>query len=65
MMIPESKKQPVKMVVEARVREVAGEKFKLAGEFMENLNAQVEKLVVAACQRAEANGRVTLKGQDV
>lgn len=57
------------IVIEARVRALLedeeGGPFRLSPEFLEALNGEVQKLVLAAATRCKLNGRQTLKPQDL
>jgi histone H3/H4 len=52
-------------IVASKVREYVGGEFRISAEFLEELDAVVEDLVIAAIERAQANGRVTVKPYDV
>ncbi len=55
-----------KYAVHSAVREAAGEGgFRVGAEFLEQLDAKLDQDVRAAMGRAKANGRQTLKAQDL
>jgi hypothetical protein len=58
------KKETPRIIMEARVREVLGEGFKLSGDAIDTLNEKVANLIDEAGVRCKANGRVTLQPQD-
>lgn len=56
----------VQLVVGARIKDAArAQDVRVAGEFPEALNASVNELLSAAINRAKANGRSTLRPQDL
>lgn len=54
----------VKVIMEARVREVLGPNVKMAGTAIEALNDKVIALIEEAGRRCKENGRVTVQAQD-
>jgi len=53
------------MIVKSAVRELLKGKFNVSEEFLQKLDAEVAALVKKAAERAEANGRKTLKARDL
>jgi len=56
------------LIVRGNVKKLAileGKKFSVSGNFYEELNRKVEKIVGKACFRAKENGRTTLMARDV
>ncbi len=51
-------------IVASAVRELAGD-FRVSGEFLEALDTAVEDIVEAAIERAQENGRATVRPYDV
>jgi histone H3/H4 len=47
------------------VRSVAGEDFRTGGDFIEELSRAVEGITRTAIKRAQAEGRKTVKADDV
>lgn len=54
----------VDIIVKKAVRDAAGE-FLVSGDFYDALDGKVKELVDDAKDRAKANGRKTLKPQDI
>ena len=52
-------------VVQSKVREAVGGSFRVSGDLFEALDALVDEAIAKAKQRAEANGRKTLRGYDL
>lgn len=56
----------VSLVVESRVRDVIKkENMRTAEDYLGGLSNMVHKLILAATKRAKANGRQTVREQDV
>ena len=52
------------LVVKSKIKDVTGD-CNVAGDFADALSAKVEELVNAACARAKANGRKTVRASDL
>jgi histone H3/H4 len=52
------------LVVKSAVRELVKD-MRISDSFFDALNKAVEELVKKAIERAKANGRATLRGEDV
>jgi histone H3/H4 len=52
------------LIVKAKIKDVAKD-VNVAGDFAEALNKKVEELVMAAVERAKANGRKTVQARDL
>ena len=60
------KAAPVNLVVNSKVKEaVKSHGYRMAGDFGEALNAKVGDLIQAAVARCAANGRGTVRPQDL
>ena len=54
------------LVVGSKVKEtIKGHGFRMAGDFGEALNAKVHLMIAAAVARCQANGRGTVRPQDL
>lgn len=61
-----SKKSYGTLVIQSKVKDMArDEKFRVGGDFIEGLSDRVEDLVNDAMDRAETNGRATLRAGDL
>jgi len=52
------------LVVKSKIKEAA-KGMNVAGNFAEALNKEVHELVADACRRSKANGRKTIKPDDL
>ncbi|MFQ5620810.1 MAG: DUF1931 domain-containing protein [Candidatus Nanoarchaeia archaeon] len=52
------------LIVKAKIKELTGD-FNVSADFADALNAEVERLVKKACERAKANSRKTVMGKDL
>lgn len=52
------------LIVKNAVKEAAGDK-NVSGDFYEELSKEAKKLIEKAAERAEANGRKTIKVRDL
>jgi histone H3/H4 len=52
------------LIVKNAVKEAAGNK-NVSGDFYDQLDAKVKELISRAAERAEANGRKTIKPRDL
>lgn len=57
-------KEKVMLIVESRVKEVAGD-LRVAGDFADALNEKVHKILKDAADRCKANTRATLRPEDL
>lgn len=53
------------VVVKSAIRELVRDRFNVGEDFLDALDADVTRAVKRAAERAEANGRKTLKARDV
>ncbi|MBD3155525.1 MAG: hypothetical protein GF368_02620 [Candidatus Aenigmarchaeota archaeon] len=54
-----------RVIVKSAVRDLVRDRYNVSEEFLEALNSDVVRLVKRASERANENGRKTLKARDV
>lgn len=52
------------LVVESRVKEASGD-LRVAGDFTDALNEKIHEILKTAQERCKANGRSTLRPEDI
>lgn len=57
-------KEKLMLVVESRVKEASGE-LRVAGDFTDALNEKIHEILKTAQERCKANGRSTLRPEDI
>ncbi len=59
-----AKKEKEMLVVKSKVKDAA-KGHNVAGDFVDGLSEKVHELIEAACKRADANGRKTIRKSDL